>query len=114
MKFSTVLRRLRTHFTNIFSPMDFKITGPCSMQASTFFISEVGRPYLKYGEADRLLHIDVDDGEILTVYLSSVKMWTIPPDEPLLPNERARIAANLTKGLTFLGIPHNIITSPRR
>jgi hypothetical protein len=62
---------------------------------------------LKYTEGNRSLIIEVEPGEGLAVYRSSISVWSPPNEgEPVGGDERERIIRNICAALDFLHVPY--------
>ncbi|HOX03240.1 MAG TPA: Imm74 family immunity protein [Verrucomicrobiota bacterium] len=62
---------------------------------------------LKYTEADRNLVVEVEPGEGLAIYRSSISGWNPPNEsEALTDDDRQRIVRNICAALDFLQVPY--------
>lgn len=93
-----------------FANSKFRATGPNSRECpGQFAVDRAGRHLVIYSEPEALLHLEVEAGTPLAVYLSAVTSWKVPPGTPLTADDRRRIAANVSEGLMFLRIPNEIL-----
>ena len=85
-----------------------KRIGPNAVEfQGEFSVRLVSRTQLKYEEDRRVLNAEVEPGDRLAVYLSAATQWHgTDTGEFLTSQDRARIGANITLGLSFLRIPH--------
>ncbi|HRZ46161.1 MAG TPA: Imm74 family immunity protein, partial [Candidatus Paceibacterota bacterium] len=86
----------------------FTRLGPNSAQSSEGFrVERTGRMELKYTEADRNLVVEVEPGEGLAIYRSSISGWNPPNEsEALTDDDRQRIVRNICAALDFLQVPY--------
>ena len=67
-------------------------------------LERVGRNGLKYQFGSKSLTIDVEPGNGLAVYLSTVQHWDTPNDNEIInEQDMAVIRDNIQEGLKFLG-----------
>jgi len=83
-------------------------TGPSGVEFSKeFSLRIVSRTLLRYEESERVLHVEVEPGRGLAVYLSSAGHWQPPhSEEALTAEDWRRIGANIARGLGFLRVRH--------
>lgn len=87
---------------------DFTRLGPNSAQSPDGFrVERVGRMELRYTEGSHSLVVEVEPGEGLAVYASSISVWDPPNERDVLDNsDRRRIVRNLCAALEFLEVPY--------
>jgi hypothetical protein len=86
----------------------FTQLGPNSAQSSNGFkVERTGRDHLKYSEGDRFIVIDVEPGDGLAIYTSSISTWSGGSEaEPVKQPEIDRIIKNVCQALDFLQTPY--------
>jgi hypothetical protein len=86
----------------------FTQLGPNSVQSSNGFkVERKSRIQIKYTEGERSVVIEVEPGDGLAIYVSSIAAWTtLAGNEPIGRGEVARIVDNLCQALEFLKIPY--------
>lgn len=89
----------------------FSRTGPNSVKSSDgFSVSRVTRNSIRYTEGSREMDIEVEPGEGLAIYKSSITAWIHEGQrEPVLEHEVTRIIKNLCAALEFLQTPHFVM-----
>jgi hypothetical protein len=72
-----------------------------------FSVRRLSHNALEYTSGGRYLEIEVEPGEALAVYRSTLKTWLPPHDvEPLSEDERDVILSRVSAALRFLKIDH--------
>lgn len=85
----------------------FKKIGPNEAESSEgFVVRRTGRFELLYCEADRESSIEVEPGEGLAVYVSSIRSWRLQDgsNAQITSEERAQITKRVSEALAFLEI----------
>jgi hypothetical protein len=87
-------------------PMAFLKIGPNAAESDTGFrVERTGRMELRYTERGRSLVIEVEPGDGLAVYQSTIRGWQPPHDAEMLNSaDRARVVSNVVAALRFLGV----------
>lgn len=82
--------------------------GPNSAQSSDGFrVERTGRMELTYTEGRRTLLVEVEPGDKLAIYRSSITNWSPPHEtDTINVDERQRIIRNICTLLEFLQVPH--------
>ena len=86
----------------------FTRLGPNSVQSSDgFCVERTGRMDMKYTEGSRSLTVEVESGDGLAIYRSSIVGWN-PPNEndDLTGDDKQRIIHNICVALDFLKTPY--------
>lgn len=86
----------------------FTRLGPNSVQSlEGFRVERTGRMELKYTEGNRSLLVEVEPGDGLAIYRSSISGWNPPNEGDAISNEeRQRIVRNICAALDFLQVPY--------
>lgn len=86
----------------------FTQLGPNAAQSSEGFkVERTGRDYLKYSENNRYILIDVEPGNGLAIYTSSISVWSGGSEtEPIEKMDVERIIKNVCKALDYLQTPY--------
>lgn len=89
----------------------FKQLGPNSAQSSEGFkVERTGRTDLKYSEGVRSIIIEVEPGDGLAIYTSSIVAWTVGDiPEPIHREDADRIIRNVCEALDFLQTPYVVV-----
>ena len=86
----------------------FKILGPNSAESSDGFkVERIGRNEIKYTEGVRSVIVEVEPGDGLAIYTSSITAWTVGGTaEPIHREDADRIIKNVCEALDFLQTPY--------
>jgi hypothetical protein len=86
----------------------FTQLGTNAAQSSEGFkVERAGRNYLKYSEGDLSTLIEVEPGDGLAIYTSSISRWSGGSEhEPFKQTDIQRIIKNVCKTLEFLQTPY--------
>lgn len=86
----------------------FKKLGPNSAQSSEgFTLERIGRGQIKYIEGPRFVIIEVEPGDDLAIYKSSLSGWVVKGElEYISKEDSERIIRNVCNALDFLKTPH--------
>lgn len=86
----------------------FTRLGPNSAQSSEGFrVERAGRMELKYTEDNHAITIEVEPGDGLAIYQSSIVSWNPPNENDVLSNEdKQRIIHNVCAALDFLKVDY--------
>jgi len=86
----------------------FKQLGPNSAESSDGFkVERTGRNELRYSEGVRSVIIEVEPGNGLAIYTSSISTWIIGGATEQIHREDAnRIISNVCEALDFLKTPY--------
>jgi len=85
--------------------MNFRRIGPNTAESDTGVrVERSGRTELRYSEASKTTIVEVEPGNRLAIYESTICAW-LPPheEEPLTDQDRARILSRVAEALKFLG-----------
>lgn len=86
----------------------FKQLGPNSAESSDGFkVERTGRSELRYTEGARSVIIEVEPGDGLAIYTSSISAWSLGgTTKPIHREEVDRITRNVGEALDFLQTPY--------
>lgn len=89
----------------------FSRIGPNAVKSTDgFSVSRTTRNSIRYTEGQREIDIEVEPGDGLAIYKSSITAWTHGGyREPVLSHEVTRVIENLCAALEFLETPHFVM-----
>ena len=83
----------------------FKIIGPNEVESDLgYSVRRADRFLLIYAEGDHVLHIEVEPGDGLAIYSSTLRSWLPPYDNEVVGvREREQILARIVDALHYMG-----------
>jgi hypothetical protein len=86
----------------------FTRLGSNSAQSTDGFrVERTGRMELKYTEGNHVLTVEVEPGDGLAIYRSSIRAWNSPNEnDDFTDEDKQRIIHNICAALDFLGTPY--------
>jgi len=89
----------------------FTQLGPNAAQSTEGFkVERTGRNHLKYSESNRSILIDVEPGDGLAIYTSSISVWSGGSEaERVNKMDIERIIKNVCEALDFLKTPYVVV-----
>lgn len=87
--------------------MFIRLGANAAQSSEGFRVERTGKMELKFTEGSRSLIVEVEPGEGLVIYRSSISTWSTPNEgETLAADEQERIMRNICAALDFLQVPY--------